>query len=129
VVKDKRKEKRIKEELRVAIEAPFAAKAENGAVLNALTQDVSLGGARILTNELFPVGTSLKMTLYLSRTRQIIRVQSEVRWTREVEPGLYEMGVEFQHSIPLNVMALINHLYGKERHLSASVQAHHQEAG
>ena len=127
--KDKRKEKRIKEELRVCIEPPFPTTAENGSPLNALTQDVSLGGARILTNELFTVGSSLKMTLFLSRTRQIIRVQAEVRWSRMVEPGLFEMGVEFQHSIPLSLMALINHLYGKERRVGASIQAHHQDAG
>jgi c-di-GMP-binding flagellar brake protein YcgR len=94
--------------------------------INALTQDISLGGARILMiGEVFPVGSTVRMTLYLSKSRQIVKVQALVRWARTVEAGLYEMGVEFEHGIPASVMALINHLYKKDQNVFSSVQAKH----
>jgi len=33
------------------------------------------------------------------------------------------MGVEFEHGIPANVMALINHLYKKDQNVPSSIQA------
>jgi c-di-GMP-binding flagellar brake protein YcgR len=121
--KEKRKERRVKEENRVIIEVPGTGGPDSGLEINALTQDISLGGARILMiDQSYPVGSSLKMTLYLSRSKQIIRVHAIVRWARTVENGLYEMGVEFEHGIPASVMALINHLYKKDQNVLSTVQ-------
>lgn len=122
--KEKRKERRVKEENRVVIEVSGTGGPNAGLEINALTQDISLGGARILMiDEAFPVGSGLKMTLYLSKSRQIVKVHGVVRWARTVETGLYEMGVEFEHGIPASVMALINHLYKKDQNVLSSVQA------
>ncbi len=122
--KEKRKERRIREENRVIIEIPGKGGPEGSPELNALTQDISLGGARILImDEFFPVGSFLKMTLYLSRSRQLVKVHGRVRWARTIENGFYEMGVEFEHGIPASVMALINHLYKKDQNVPAPIQA------
>jgi len=111
---EKRKEKRIPEENRVRIELPgFTAGDEKG-IINALTRDISLGGAKLITDVDIALGTELKMFLILSRSKKVIKVRANVRWIRQVEKGIYEMGVEFQHGIPASVLALINHLYGKE---------------
>jgi c-di-GMP-binding flagellar brake protein YcgR len=124
VFKEKRKERRIREENRVIIEIPGKGGPEGSPEINALTQDISLGGARILImDEFFPVGSFLKMTLYLSRSRQLVKVHGRVRWVRTIENGFYEMGVEFEHGIPASVMALINHLYKKDQNVPASIQA------
>jgi len=124
VFKEKRKERRIREENRVIIEIPGKGGPEGSPEINALTQDISLGGARILImDEFFPVGSFLKMTLYLSRSRQLVKVHGRVRWARTIENGFYEMGVEFEHGIPASVMALINHLYKKDQNVPASIQA------
>ena len=121
---EKRKERRIREENRVVIEVPGRLGPDAGPEINGLTQDISLGGARILMmDELFAVGSSLKMTLYLSKSRQIVKVHAQVRWARTIENGFYEMGVEFEHGIPASVMALINHLYKKEQNVPSSIQA------
>jgi hypothetical protein len=121
VPNERRKERRIREENRIIIELPGKWGPEGAPEINALTQDISLGGARILTmDHLFPVGSFLKMTLYLSRSRQIIKLHSRVRWARTIENGFYEMGVEFEHGIPASVMALINHLYKKDLSVPAS---------
>lgn len=123
VVKEQRREKRVKEENRVLIEVAGRRQSEDEPAVNALTQDISLGGARIISTELFDVGTRLKMTLFLTKSRQVVKVQAEVRWSRTVESGVHEMGLQFEHGIPLSVMALINHLYKKEQRVPATVQA------
>lgn len=121
---EKRKERRIREENRVVIEVPSKLGPNGGPEINGLTQDISLGGARILMmDQFFPAGSALKMTLYLSKSRQIVKVHGQVRWARTIENGFYEMGVEFEHGIPASVMALINHLYKKDQNVPSSVQA------
>ncbi len=128
VAKDQRKEKRIKEELRIVIEIPGPAGSPEMTAVNALTRDISLGGARIMTDTFFPVGAVMRMSLFLSRTKQVIKIQADVRWVRAVDTGVFEIGVEFRHGIPLSVMALINHLYGKARQAPAPVQAKNTNA-
>ncbi|HPW18135.1 MAG TPA: PilZ domain-containing protein [Candidatus Aminicenantes bacterium] len=112
-MRENRKDKRISEENRVVIELPAPSPAAEPRLVNALTKDISLGGARIITDRLFEAGSSLRMTLYLTKSKQIVKVRADVRWNRIVEDGLYEMGVEFEHGIPTGVLVLIQHLYGK----------------
>ncbi len=122
-MRENRKDKRISEENRVAIELPGAVASPDAHVINALTKDISLGGARIVTDKLFEVGSSLRLTLYLSKSKQIVKVRGDVRWNRMVDAGLYEIGVEFEHGIPTGVMVLINHLYGKGQNVPTSILA------
>jgi hypothetical protein len=113
---EKRKEQRIKEENRVVIEAgPAGGAPGDGFPANAFTRDISLAGARIWTDRLYPLNTKLKLTLYLSRSRQVIRINSTVRWMKSCDDGLYEMGVQFQPGIPDALIALINHIYSKDQ--------------
>jgi c-di-GMP-binding flagellar brake protein YcgR len=121
-MRENRKDKRIAEENRVVIELPGQAASADPKTVTALTKDISLGGARILTDRFFEVGSSLRITLYLSKTKQIIKARADVRWNRMIEEGLYEMGVEFEHGIPTGVLVLINHLYGKGQNTPTGVQ-------
>jgi hypothetical protein len=123
VMGENRKDKRISEENRVAIELPGAPTSPEACVINALTKDISLSGARIMTDRLFEVGSSLRMTIYLPRSKQINKVRADVRWVRMIEDGLYEIGVEFEHGIPTGVLVLINHLYGKSQNVPTNVKA------
>ena len=118
---EKRKDKRVKEENRVVIEvSPSRGRAE-GLAINAFTKDISLTGARIWTDRLFPLHSRLNLTLYLSRSKQIIRVRGTVRWEKQGDDGLYEIGVQFQQGIPDVIMALINHLYGRDEAIPTGV--------
>lgn len=122
-MRENRKDKRIAEENRVAIELTGPSPTEEPRIVNALTKDISLGGARVVTDRLFEIGASLRMTLFLSKSKQVVKVRGDVRWNRMVDDGLYEMGVEFEHGIPTGVLVLINHLYGKGQGAPTSVQA------
>ncbi len=121
-MREKRKDKRIAEENRVVIELPGPSPAAEPRPVNALTKDISLGGARVVTDRFFEVGSSLRMTLYLSKSKQVVKVRGDVRWNRMVEDGIYEMGVEFEHGIPTGVLVLINHLYGKGQIVPTALQ-------
>lgn len=121
-MRENRKDKRIAEENRVVIEVPGPSSTDELRIVNALTKDISLGGSRIITDRLFEVGSSLRMTLCLSKSKQIVKIRADVRWNRMIDDGLYEMGVEFEHGIPTGVLVLINHLYGKGQAVPTSVQ-------
>lgn len=113
--RERRKEKRINEENRVRIELSGTAPGEESRAVNAFTQDISLGGARMITDTGIEVGSEFKMIITLSRTKNIIKLRAVVRWVRPVDTGIYELGIEFLHGVPASVLTLINHLYGKEK--------------
>ncbi|MBP1766667.1 MAG: PilZ domain [Candidatus Aminicenantes bacterium] len=118
---EKRREKRIKEENRVAIAVSPMAERTDGESINAFTKDLSLTGARIWTDRLFPLNSRLNLTLHLSRSKQIIRIRGTVKWEKKNDDGLYEIGVQFHHGIPDVLIALIHHFYGKEEAIPTEV--------
>jgi len=118
---EKRKSKRIKEENRLLIEASSPAAPDRSLAINAFTKDISLTGARIWTDLPFPLASKLNLTLYLSRSRQVIRMRATVKWGKECHNGLYEIGVRFQPGIPDTLMALITHFYGREEGIPSEV--------
>ena len=121
---ERRREKRKIEEDLVTIEY-FP---DNGSATknkhSALTQDLSIGGTRILTDKFFPVGTPFQVTLTLRRTRQKIKIRGKVQWVREVsESELYEIGVEFLHNVSKTVLSLISHLYGQVQDVESVIHS------
>lgn len=118
---EKRREKRVKEENRVVIEVYPTGVRGDGLAINAFTKDISLTGARIWTDRLFPLHSKLNLTLYLSRSKQVVRIRGTVKWEKECYDGLYEIGVHFQQGIPDALVALIDHLYGREEGIPTEV--------
>jgi len=118
---EKRRDKRIKEENRVLIEASPPGAPNSSLTINAFTKDISLAGARIWTDRFFPLHSKLNLTLYLSRSKQVVRIRANVKWGKECYDGLYEIGVHFQQGIPEVLMALIDHFYGKEEGIPTEV--------
>ena len=106
---EKRKDQRIREEKKVVIEFyPRGNDSHPKNVTYALTRDVSEGGVRVLTDRYFPVGTLLKITLSLSRSRQIVNVVAKVKWVKNFHTSdLFEMGIEYVHEIPESVLSMI----------------------
>ena len=110
-----RREKRIQEENKIVIEwANYKNPKRNNAIY-ALTQDLSIDGTNILTDVNFPIDTIIKITLTLSRSRQIITVAAHVKWVNPVYDGdLYEVGLKFIHELPQTIAGMFKHLYGKD---------------
>jgi hypothetical protein len=120
---EKRKDKRVKEENRVLIDITPAGERNETLTANALTRDISVTGARIWTDRLYPLNAKLRLTLYLSRSRQVIRIASVVRWMKSGDDGLYEMGIQFQPGMPDSIMALIKHIYSKDQRIPTVIDA------
>jgi c-di-GMP-binding flagellar brake protein YcgR len=114
-IRERRQENRINEEDKVVIELLTNGQPPGDkSVINALTKDISPGGARIMTNILLPANTILKMEIVLSNRRRRVHTTGTVRWARSVyEEELFEMGIEFTHISPEDKMLLLEHTYRK----------------
>lgn len=80
--------------------------------IDAYAWDLSLGGARIQSEELFPVGAVLRIHLELVRSRESVSIDGAVRWNRKNEQaGFYEMGIEFQECAQATLQTIMRNLY------------------
>jgi len=117
---NKRKEDRLVERNNVSIQPTQAARKPVG--INAFTRDISLGGARIYTKELFDVGSIIKIQIELSGTKELISLEGQVKWLNVQEGGdCFELGVEFKHRISNGVLCLIKHIYEQEGKIPSTV--------
>ena len=106
---EKRKDPRLREEQKVVIEFyPRGRTPRPKNVTYALTRDVSEGGVRPLADKYFPVGTLLKITMSMARTKQIVNVVATVKWVTNFQTSdLFEMGIEYMHEIPESVLSMM----------------------
>ena len=59
-----------------------------------LTKNISEAGMCILSDSPFIQGTILNLRFYLLGKEEI-KVYGKVIWNREIDPGIYENGIEF----------------------------------
>ncbi len=122
---DRRKDTRANEENKVIIEFISTA----GGFINqkeayALTKDISVGGAKIVTDRFFPVGTFFRVNLSLSKSKQTLSLEARVKWTRNVYgEDLYETGVEFLHEIPETMFTLLKHIFSLTKGIPTIVRS------
>jgi hypothetical protein len=121
IMNDRRREIRIAEENCVIIEMERAAGDEGLEAFGAFTRDISVGGVRVQSDKPFSKGDEYTLIITLSKSRQIIKIHGNVRWVREIEPGLFEAGFQFLHEIPGSILTLINHLFRKTAGVSTLV--------
>jgi c-di-GMP-binding flagellar brake protein YcgR len=80
--------------------------------IDAYAWDLSLGGARILSEESFPVGAIVRIHLELVRSRESVSIDGAVRWSRRNEKEkIYEFGVEFQECSQATLQSIMKNLY------------------
>jgi Tfp pilus assembly protein PilZ len=120
---EKQRKKRIIEENKVEIKTVKPNSAGDIVTSNAFTRDLSLGGARILTNTPFQLNSELTITLHLAKSNQQAKVNARVVWLKSIDNGSHEIGVEFLHEIPASVLMLINHIYGKDPSIPTIIQS------
>jgi c-di-GMP-binding flagellar brake protein YcgR len=113
MLKDRRKHRRFQQRNKAIIKS---AKGGEGILpscpIDAVAWDLSLGGARIQSEESFPVGAELRIHLELVRSREFVGLDATVRWTRwNEEQGIHEFGVEFQDCTESTLQAIIRNLY------------------
>ena len=80
--------------------------------IDAYAWDLSIGGARIQSEESFPVGAVVRIHLELVRSRESVSIDGAVRWSRRTEKeNIYEFGVEFQECNQATLQAIMKNLY------------------
>ena len=122
---DRRKDSRENEENKVVIEYVTSLGDSIGVTeIYALTKDISVGGARIVTDWFFPVDTFFKVNLTLSKSRQEVHVDGQVRWIESLDDSddLFEVGVEFLHDLPETIFVLISHILQIEKEIPSVVR-------
>jgi uncharacterized protein (TIGR02266 family) len=118
---EKRKEKRVEEEIKVAIKLlPEDKYKHDKNVVHALTKDISSGGVKIVTDKLLPVDTMMKLELTLAKIRKLVEVTAKVRWVNRLyDDDVFEMGLEFVDTPAKSVMLLLEYIYGLEEETKA----------
>ena len=111
--KDRRREARIYEEDKIVLNVvPNGGLHAFGPAMFSLTQDVSAGGFRIVSDVPIEVGTAVRVEIGLSKSRRVMSGTAKVRWlNRLFEDGLYEMGLEFVDMSPENMGIILEHVY------------------
>ena len=111
--REKRREKRLDEENKVILKI-IPEKNEREEIFYSLTEDISPGGLRIITDKPFPVKTKLKVEIVLPDEKKVIEGLVEVRWIKNRPEGeIYEMGLEFVELDGQNKIHLLEHVYKK----------------
>jgi len=120
---ERRKRKRIKDESKVVFR--IVSKDDIPGSKNvsySLTRDISLTGAKVLTDTLLPVDTTVKTRLMLGKAQKLINAVAKIRWVKTLyDDELFEMGVEFIDTNPESVVHLIEHIYRKVPEISPNI--------
>jgi c-di-GMP-binding flagellar brake protein YcgR len=114
---ERRRDPRIKEEDKVVLNLiPNGSPHGSKEVYYALTKDLSIGGIRIMTDAPLTVGSRVKVEITLVKSRKQVQTVARVRWVQELYgKEVYDMGLEFVDIDPKTELALIDHVYGKNR--------------
>ena len=120
---EKRREKRLRDMNKAVVQTVRKGKDLDGGIdINALTCDISPGGAKILAHKFYPFDSTIRIQIDLSNSGQLLEVEGKVKWIKKMDDEeLFEIGVEFVHKISQTVLALLEHLYGNNIKIPSSV--------
>lgn len=109
----RRKNKRFKQWNKTTITAKGGGQGLRGAAeTQAVTFDLSLGGAQLHSPEAFAVGTPVRLRILLARTQDSVNLDGEVKWVkRHPSENVYQMGIEFFHETPQGFMVLMKEFF------------------
>lgn len=80
-------------------------------VFYSCSENISVSGVRIYSNDYFPVDTLLKMDMKLERTQQKITTMGKVKWFKTIfEDEWYEGGIEFVETPDCMIKKLSDHM-------------------
>ena len=111
---ERRRERRKREVNRVSVEYLPEWPINGCKIINCgLTEDISLNGIKILTDSFFPINKVMKISLSLGRNYNTIHMMGKVKWIRNLDDEVYEMGLEIVDTFKESIRVLTGHLYGK----------------
>jgi len=113
-MKDRRRDIRLVEENKAVVSRMTGEiRPGTSTVHYSLTQDISMGGVRIMTDASLERGERVRIDITLSRSRKRIRAVAEVRWVRELyDREVFEVGLQFAGLDPDDEFALMDYIFG-----------------
>lgn len=120
---NRRKDKRFAQENKVKILfTPLDKTLSVDDSVAAMTYNLSLSGAMLLSTKSFPVDSIIRAEIHLSNSTDVVRVDGMVKWVHEIEEeDQFALGIEFQHEISNTVLSLIRHLYSADEGVPSSI--------
>src|SRR4030042_6590813 len=95
-MQDKRKAKRIAERAPSTISPSGYGHPDTDTKLtHCLTEDISISGIKIQSENFFPMNSTLKIQLSLKEPTRFVNVVGKIRWIRKTKASeVYELGIE-----------------------------------
>jgi len=111
-MKDRRKEKRLKDDNEINITiVDNEKKPIKGKRLNGRTMDISGSGAKIKTHTLLPVYTLIVIKIKLKKLKKTITTTGIVKWTiRTLKDKFFIEGIEFVNSPSQEILQLKDYI-------------------
>jgi hypothetical protein len=77
----------------------------------ALTENISVGGVKIITDTFLPLDSVIRLEINMARSRQRVTLPGRVKWiTEHRDEHIYEMGLEFVDTSLHNTQTLKKYL-------------------
>lgn len=84
-------------------------------LIQTLTRDISVGGARVVCDKAFAPGDKVMIKVFLGQGNKKVENPAVIKWTKRIPTtGLYEMGIEFTDLDPEDELTLIDHVYSRK---------------
>ncbi len=122
---NQRRGKRVRQTNEAVIKfGPGARASFRNRVIVAETYDISMEGARIITDKFFPIGTVVRLQIDLKSSGQVLKIDGAVKWGKKIpDEDHFEFGLEFVHEISRTIVSLIIHLSGENQRIPSTVSA------
>jgi hypothetical protein len=79
-------------------------------VFHNYSKDISVFGARIRSDIMLPVNTSISMEMKLKTMYPVIITYGKVKWIKPVNDKSFEAGIEFSHTSKDEILKLAKYL-------------------
>jgi len=111
-MQDKRKAARISEKAPATVSpSGYGAPDIDQKLTRCLTEDISIKGIKIQSENFFPMNSILKIQLSLKVPARMINMVGEIRWIRKLKSSeVYEMGIEIVGTSKEDHVALKRHI-------------------
>ncbi len=111
-MQDKRKATRISEKAPASISPSGYGDPEiDKKLTRCLTEDISIKGIKIQSENFFPMNSTLKIQLSLKEPSRLINMVGKIRWIRKLKASeVYEMGIEIVGTSKDDLVALKRHI-------------------
>jgi len=111
-MQDKRKAARISEKAPATVSpSGYGAPDIDQKLTRCLTEDISIKGIKIQSENFFPMNSTLKIQLSLKEPSRLINMVGKIRWIRKLKASdAYEMGIEIVGTSREDHVALKRHI-------------------